>query len=151
MDEQFPFTIDFENANETPGDTVTSTTDTSYLTFVDDPDQDGVTYSSPDNCPLVNNPWQEDYDNDLLGDICDNCQYNRNPDQLDSNEDGIGDACTFSCETVTDVPQVQCEALVALYNSTNGDSRYAKDYRLGSGDIYSANTVCDRYGVYCYE
>lgn len=27
---------------------------------------------------------------------------------------------SFSCATVTDVPQIECEALVALYNSTNG-------------------------------
>ena len=27
---------------------------------------------------------------------------------------------TFSCADVTEIPQVECEALVALYNSTNG-------------------------------
>ena len=27
---------------------------------------------------------------------------------------------TFSCTSVTEIPQVECEALVALYNSTNG-------------------------------
>ncbi len=28
---------------------------------------------------------------------------------------------TFSCADVSEIPQVECEALVALYNSTNGD------------------------------
>ena len=27
---------------------------------------------------------------------------------------------SFDCSTVIDVPQIECEALVALYNSTNG-------------------------------
>ncbi len=27
---------------------------------------------------------------------------------------------TFSCADVAEIPQVECEALVALYNSTNG-------------------------------
>ncbi len=27
---------------------------------------------------------------------------------------------TFSCETVSEIPPLECEALVALYNSTNG-------------------------------
>ncbi len=26
----------------------------------------------------------------------------------------------FSCTSVTEIPQIECEALVALYNSTNG-------------------------------
>ena len=26
----------------------------------------------------------------------------------------------FSCDNVTEIPKVECEALVALYNSTNG-------------------------------
>ena len=34
---------------------------------------------------------------------------------------GQADAVTdFSCADVTEIPQSECEALVALYNSTNG-------------------------------
>lgn len=51
---------------------------------------------------------------------------------------------SFDCSTVTDVPQIECEALVALYNSTNG-----------AGWTYSTNwlvtkTVDDWYGVTVY-
>lgn len=29
---------------------------------------------------------------------------------------------TFDCSAVSEIPQTECEALVALYNSTNGPS-----------------------------
>lgn len=32
----------------------------------------------------------------------------------------VNSMCPFSCANVTDVPQTECEALVSLYNSTNG-------------------------------
>jgi hypothetical protein len=37
-----------------------------------DSDEDGV-YTRIDNCPDTFNPYQEDEDNDGLGDVCDNC------------------------------------------------------------------------------
>ena len=52
------------------------------------------------------------------------------------------------CSQVTDVPEVECEALVALYNSTNGPSRNNNTNWLGNGDS-SPTTVCDRYGITC--
>lgn len=39
------------------------------------------------------------------------------PEVIARTQDQINN---FSCTTVTDVPQIECEALVALYNSTNG-------------------------------
>ena len=60
----------------------------------------------------------------------------------------IGGECfppTF-CSSVTDISQSECEALVALYNSTDGDNRNYNTNRLGSGDS-SPETVCDRYGI----
>ena len=50
---------------------------------------------------------------------------------------------TFSCDTVTEIPQVECEALVALYNSTNG-----ANWSNNSGWM-DTNTPCNWYGVTC--
>ena len=47
-----------------------------------DPDDDGVTQiGGCDNCPGDENPWQEDYDMDGVGDACDNCPKEINPGQ----------------------------------------------------------------------
>ena len=50
-----------------------------------------------DNCPLIYNPDQADYDGDQVGDSCDNCIYVFNPDQADGDGNGIGDACDYIC------------------------------------------------------
>ncbi|MBN2096830.1 thrombospondin type 3 repeat-containing protein [Candidatus Peregrinibacteria bacterium] len=87
-----------------------------------DGDMDGIC-DEMDNCVLVYNPFQEDYEGDGIGDECDgdiffegpgsepelpagededdddvdneldNCPDVENPDQLDTDGDGIGDAC----------------------------------------------------------
>ncbi|XP_069980586.1 cartilage oligomeric matrix protein isoform X3 [Penaeus vannamei] len=61
----------------------------------DDADNDGIP-NSPDNCPLVSNPDQDDTDPggpDTQGDACDNCPTIPNLYQEDNDKDGIGDAC----------------------------------------------------------
>ena len=71
----------------------------------EDDDNDGV-LDTDDNCPLVQNPNQEDNDSDGLGDICDddddndgildivdNCQFTFNSGQEDIDNDGLGDVC----------------------------------------------------------
>lgn len=60
-----------------------------------DADNDGI-LNSPDNCPLVANPDQQDTDRDgadKQGDACDNCPTVPNLDQEDVDKDGLGDAC----------------------------------------------------------
>lgn len=70
-----------------------------------DKDMDGVP-DDKDNCPDIKNMYQEDMDNDDIGDVCDpdrdgdkvdnekdNCPDNQNFDQLDSDNDGKGDEC----------------------------------------------------------
>ncbi len=44
----------------------------------------------------------DDYDEDLLGDVCDNCPYDANPNQEDVDEDGAGDVCDECTDTDRD-------------------------------------------------
>lgn len=70
-----------------------------------------------DNCPMVQNPYQEDTDHDGQGDACDNdmdndlvsnindnCPFTKNPDQTDTDGDGVGDACDNCPNHVEYVP-----------------------------------------------
>lgn len=50
---------------------------------------------------------------------------------------------TFSCGDVTEIPQVECEALVALYNHTNGPYWYRQAGWL------STNMPCSWEGITC--
>ncbi len=54
------------------------------------------------------------------------------------------------CELVTDISRTQCDALVALYNSTNGSGWYDHNNWLGDWDT-TPTTACDWEGVYCTE
>ncbi|MGH0137847.1 UNVERIFIED_CONTAM: hypothetical protein FKN15_020680 [Acipenser sinensis] len=51
-----------------------------------------------DNCPLLYNPRQFDYDKDDVGDRCDNCPYEHNPAQIDTDNNGEGDACAVDID-----------------------------------------------------
>ena len=51
----------------------------------------------------------------------------------------------FSCTDVTEIPQVECEALVALYQSTNGDN-----WNDNSGWLMTT-TPCSWFGAGCSE
>ena len=46
-----------------------------------------------DNCPFISNTYQQDFDNDQVGDICDNCEWDHNTYQEDTDKDGKGDVC----------------------------------------------------------
>ena len=70
----------------------------------EDPDDDGFC-DFFDNCPLVANPDQADWNDDGIGDVCadydsdgltdfiDNCRETANPMQEDVDRDGVGEAC----------------------------------------------------------
>ena len=67
---------------------------------------------------------------------------------LDLGPDGVQPAAVqaqgdFSCSSVTEIPQVECEALVALYNSTDGPNWF---YSYG---WLVTSTPCSWYGVTC--
>ncbi|RLC78183.1 MAG: hypothetical protein DRI81_07250 [Chloroflexi bacterium] len=51
----------------------------------------------------------------------------------------------FSCSVVTEIPQTECEALVSLYDSTDGDN-----WTDNSGWL-ETNTPCSWHGVGCSE
>ncbi len=52
-------------------------------------------------------------------------------------------SAAFSCATVTEIPQAECEALVALYSSTAGENWFIHDGWL------STNTPCSWFEVHC--
>ncbi|MCH8149331.1 MAG: thrombospondin type 3 repeat-containing protein, partial [Planctomycetes bacterium] len=73
-----------------------------------DADEDGLDALCGDNCPDDFNPFQEDCDDDGIGDACDtetdgdedcvcdgddNCPFTPNPGQEDTDGDFVGDAC----------------------------------------------------------
>jgi Leucine-rich repeat (LRR) protein len=51
--------------------------------------------------------------------------------------------CPQHCTTVTEIPSTECEALIAFYNSTDGDNW---EYKSGWTET---NTPCSWYGVTC--
>ncbi|EDN71345.1 receptor protein kinase [Beggiatoa sp. PS] len=55
----------------------------------------------------------------------------------------IDQSCGFSCNDVTEIPTAQCETLVALYDSTDGDN-----WTNNTG-WKQTNTPCSWYGVAC--
>jgi hypothetical protein len=53
------------------------------------------------------------------------------------------DAIAFSCNQVTEIPKKECQALVALYDSTDGDNW------LDNTGWKVTNTPCNWFGVTC--
>lgn len=51
----------------------------------------------------------------------------------------------FTCTAVSELPQAECQALVALYNSTNGDQW------LDNKNWLRNNTPCDWVGITCTD
>jgi hypothetical protein len=72
-----------------------------------DEDNDGYCYRN-DNCPEYNNPEQEDFDFDEVGDVCDNCPDVHNLDQQNSDDDEFGDACD-NCLEIDNPDQQDCD------------------------------------------
>lgn len=55
----------------------------------------------------------------------------------------LPDNAVFSCSSVTEIPEAECDALVALYTSTNGASW------TDNTDWLVTDTPCSWYGVTC--
>ncbi len=60
-----------------------------------------------------------------------------------AGESRIVETTQFDCSTVTEIPSVECQALVALYDSTDGANWYTN-----TGWVQS-DTPCSWYGVTC--
>jgi hypothetical protein len=85
-----------------------------------------------DNCPITDNPGQEDADGDHVGDVCDNCPGFVNPRQDDIDRDGVGDACDM-CPYVYDPTQIDgdgdhvgdsCDNCPTVSNPDQADSNH---------------------------
>lgn len=62
---------------------------------------------------------------------------------LATSQASVESAPFTTCADVTEIPQVECEALVALYNSTNGAGW------VNNTDWLTTDTPCSWYGVRC--
>ena len=65
------------------------------------------------------------------------------PVTVRAGESRSGETTQFDCSTVTEIPQQECEALVALYGSTDGDNWYWNARWL------QTDTPCSWFGITC--
>ena len=100
-----------------------------------DSDEDGV-YTRIDNCPDTFNPYQEDEDNDGLGDVCDNCN---NEIFYKGNINGEG---------VVDIVDVLMLIDVILGIETNTCSYESSDINLLITDGVTF-TLNSKLGIFC--
>jgi CSLREA domain-containing protein len=85
------------------------TTQGVYFAALDsEPSPDGV-LDFLDNCPLVFNTDQHDFDGDNYGNACDNCVSVSNAGQANGDSDTLGDACD-NCPSVTNQDQANFDA-----------------------------------------
>jgi streptogramin lyase len=127
-----------------------------------DDDNDGVV-DEADNCPLIANADQSDFEGgggDGVGNACDNCPYWPNADQTDTDRDGRGDACECTDangdgrNTVSDVVAINRgifnpALLPALCDGNNNDVCDTPDIIAAVVEIFSpGNTsTCRRQPV----
>lgn len=62
---------------------------------------------------------------------------------LANSQTRVQNAPFTTCADVTEIPQAECEALVQLYNSTDGPNW------TNNTDWLQTNTPCNWYGVAC--
>ena len=64
---------------------------------------------------------------------------------IDANAAPAAQGTTFDCRTVTQIPQKECQALVSLYNDTDGAHWFTSTGWLQN------TAACSWYGVTCGE
>jgi hypothetical protein len=123
-----------------------------------DSDDDGIG-DLEDNCRIIANADQANFDEDEYGDVCDadddgdgvtdaddNCILVHNPDQANADYDLLGDACdsTFNTESVTDALEDEagsCVETIALVNPPGGSGMVTKLIGKNGAAIRVADTV----------
>lgn len=119
------FMVDYYFQDHGPHGTGEATFTKGVITIADDVDNDGV-LCDVDNCPETWNPYQEDMNNNGIGDVCDdqdgdgvydaddNCPVDWNQTQANSDNDEHGDACD-NC------PQIDNPDQWDVDNDSHGD------------------------------
>ncbi len=110
------------------------------------PDPFGLEYRNILGDPYVENHLDPDLPEEIRTRILEKNQPFRKPEYTPPTPEVIAktraQAEAFDCSTVTDVPQIECEALVELYASTNGAGWKFNNYWL------SGTTVGSWWGVF---
>jgi hypothetical protein len=102
--------------------------------FQEDTDEDGVG-DACDLCPGYDD--HDDFDSDSVPDSCDNCPDKYNPLQEDSDQDGVGDSCACDCQP----GEMNGDGIVNIFDITGLISYLYLDddppipYELCSGDM----------------
>ena len=103
------------------------------------PDPFGLEYRNILGDPYVENHLDPDLPEEIRTRILEKNQPFRKPEYTPPTPEVIAKTRAqveaFDCSTITDVPQIECEALVALYASTNGAGWYQKTNWLTTTEV----------------
>jgi hypothetical protein len=95
-------------------------------------------YAPKEEDPIQRPPLPED--------VAVRSEQARNKGFISSGESALSLMSTFSCNNVSVIPKAECEALISLYNATNGPGWYDRTGWLETNDPCN-----DWFGIICNE